>query len=437
MKVLSTKYIGEVLGAEVIGDAMVKGLNVDTSFVKEGDIFVCLVGERVDGHTFAQQAIDKGAKALIVNRKLDVDVSQIIVEDTLQALFDFAKYYRNQMDMEVIAITGSNGKTSTKDILSSTLSLVDNTVATYENQNTVIGSCLTLFRCDEHTRYGIFEMGLDAPGELVEMTKVISPTAAIITNLDQAHMDNFEDDYAVLGKEKFSIFNAIEDKSRCFYQGDFEVYRNLATNEKSFGFNSDNDYIISDVQLKNDLTEFKLEGQAFATNLLGEHQASNAAGVILLLKKIGIRDEVIAKGLKSVNLTSMRTEIYPYRNATILFDAYKSSPQSLLAILDLLGSYDTNLNKVAVLADMYQLGKGTEAHHEEALERALEKDISAIYLMGEEFEKAKAKFNDERIKFYKDKAQLKEALQSVFNEENFIMFKGSRYYQLEDLMKED
>ena len=86
---------------------------------------------------------------------------------------------------------------------------------------------------------------------------------------------------------------------------------------------------------------------------------------------------------------------------------------------------------------MYQLGKGTEAHHEEALERALEKDISAIYLMGEEFEKAKAKFNDERIKFYKDKAQLKEALQSVFNEENFIMFKGSRYYQLEDLMKED
>lgn len=437
MNLLSTVEIGRILGAEVIGKSNVSGINVDTSFIKEGDLFVCLIGERVDGHTFAQKAIDMGAKALLVSRRLDLDVSQIIVPDTLEAFFAFASHYRNTLQMETIAITGSNGKTSTKDMLYSVLSQIDETIATYENQNTVIGSCLTLFRCSSNTRFGIFEMGLDAPGELVEMTKIIRPTSAILTNLDQAHMDNFEDDYRVLGKEKFSIFDAVEDKSKCFYQGDQAIYRDLAVHEKSFGFNENSDYRITNVTVTPDKTLFSVNGRAYETNLLGEHQASNAAAVVALLRKIGFQDAIINDGLKTVKLTAMRTELYDYKEAHILFDAYKSSPKSLLAILDLFDAYETDNAKIAVLADMYMLGKGTEKHHQEALKKAVSMDIDTIYLLGEEFEKASQVVVDDRIKHFKTKEALKEALQKEFLTNNFILFKGSRYYKLEDLMKED
>ncbi|NLW15755.1 MAG: UDP-N-acetylmuramoyl-tripeptide--D-alanyl-D-alanine ligase [Erysipelothrix sp.] len=437
MNKMSTVEIGNLLGAEVLNTGYVKGVNVDTRLVKEDDLFVCLVGERVDGHDFAQEAIDNGAKALLVSRRLDLDIPQILVSDTLEALFSFARIYRKSLDMEVIAITGSNGKTSTKDMLLSVCSNVAPTVATFENQNTAIGSCLTLFKCDSKTRYGIFEMGLDAPKEIDAMVNLVYPTSAILTSLDQAHMDNFEDDYEVLGKEKFSIFNNIKDKSKCFYQGDVAIYRKLASDEKSFGFNEDNDYVITDVEVQSDKTSFKLNQRDYAINLLGQHQASNAAGVISLLRSLGFNDDIINKGLEDIKLTAMRTEIYKYKGATILFDAYKSSPKSLLAILDLFGQYTSTQKRYAVLADMYMLGKGTEAHHQEALKKALEQDIEVIYLLGDEFEKAMHHFNDKRLKHFKDKEALDKELQALFKEGNFILFKGSRYYALETLMKED
>lgn len=437
MNILSTVEIGHALGADVLGNTKVKGINVDTRFVKEGDLFVCLIGQKVDGHTFAKEALDKGAKALLVSRRLDIDAPQILVPDTLQGFFDFAKIYRRMLDMEVIAITGSNGKTSTKDMLLSVLENVAPTIATFKNQNTAIGSCLTLFRCDSTTRYGIFEMGLDAPGEIKEMIDLIKPTSAILTGLDQAHMDNFEDNYEVLGKEKFSIFDSIEDKSKCFYQGDVEIFHKLADKERTFGFNESNEYNISKITLDKKQTHFTVKGRDYSTNLLGNHQASNAAGVVALLRNLGINDRMINKGLSSVKLTEMRTEIFEHHDALILFDAYKSSPKSQEAILELFNDYKTNRKRFAVLADMYMLGKGTEKHHQNALKQALDMDLSGIYLLGEEFEKAKDLFEDERIHHFKDKEALKEAVTKLYTQDNFILFKGSRYYALENLLKED
>ncbi len=433
----STLEIGRLLGADVIGNADVWGVNVDTRFVQEGDLFVCLIGAKVDGHTFAQEALDKGAKALLVSKRLDINAPQILVPDTLKAFYEFAKIYRKKLNLEAIAITGSNGKTSTKDMLLSVLTHVAPTIATFKNQNTEIGSCITLFKCDNSTRYGIFEMGLDEPGEIKAMTKLISPTAAILTGLDQAHMDNFEDDYAVLGKEKFSIFDTITDKTKCFYQGDVAIFNELAQGERTFGFNDTNEYAISGVVVSKEETQFKVKDRTYATNLLGVHQASNAAGVVALLRNLGINDRTINEGLKDVVLTEMRTEIYPHHKALILFDAYKSSPKSLDAILDLFGAYETDMPRTAVLADMYMLGKGTEKHHENALKKALSMDIKDIYLLGEEFEKASQKFNDTRLHIYRDKEALKNDIQPLYEASNFILFKGSRFYELEDLLKED
>ena len=434
---MTTLEIAQALGADAIGNTSVKGVNVDTRFVKEGDLFVCLIGQKVDGHTFAQEALDKGAKALLVSRKLDIKAPQILVPGTLLAFYEFARIYRQQLDLQAVAITGSNGKTSTKDMLLSILQKIAPSVATYKNQNTLIGSCLTIFRCDHTTRYGIFEVGLDAPGEIQEMTQLIKPNAAILTGLDQAHMDNFEDDYEVLGKEKFSIFDSINDKSRCFYQGDVDVFRKLAQKERSFGFNKENDYRIEEVFLQDGFTQFKVNTRVYRTNLLGSHQASNAAGVVALLRTLGLNDQSINEGLENVILTEMRTEIYEYKNALILFDAYKSSPKSLDAILDLFSDYNSTRKRYAVLADMYMLGKGSDLQHEKALKKALSLEMDGIYLLGDEFAKAASTVKSDRIHCYQNKQILKEALEPLYQENSFILFKGSRYYALEDLLKED
>lgn len=435
MNKLTTHNIAKMLGAEVLDKAEVTGVSVDSRLVKPGDLFVCLRGERVDGHEYAQLAIDKGATALMVDRELDLDISQILVPDTYKGLIEFAKAYRKTLPMQAIAITGSNGKTSTKDMLQSILEKMMPTVATYKNGNTIIGTCLTLFRCDSETKFGVFEMGLDMPGELVQMTKIIKPDAAILTSLDQAHMDNFNDNILELGKEKFSIFETIEDKSLCFYQGDFEVYRNLAQDEKSFGFNDYNDFIISEVEIT-DLNHFKVNNRSYSCNLLGKHQASNAAGVIALLRSLGINDEKIQEGLVDVTLTEMRAEIYEKDQATILFDAYKSSPQSLMSALELFESMPSNKARYMVLADMYQLGLGTEKRHREALEKALNQNVVKIFLFGEEFANAAQSFNDDRLVVFDNKDVLKEAVRPLYKKETFILFKGSRYYKLEELLKE-
>lgn len=435
MKKMSTLEIGKMLGADVIGNTFVKGISVDSRHVLKDDLFVCLVGERVDGHDYAQNAIDKGAAALLVDRQLDLNISQILVPDTLLGMFEFAKTYRNMLNIEAIAITGSNGKTSTKDILHSVLVNIAPTIATFENQNTEIGSCLTLFRMDETTKYGIFEMGLDLPGEIEKMLKLVKPTSAILTSLDQAHMDNFNDDIEVLAQEKFSIFETIEDKRRCFYQGDVSWFKDYATDHRSFGFKQDNEFVVHDVDIHDDKMDFRVNDRHYETNLLGTHQASNAAGAIALLRHLGVNDDVINHGLQNVMLTSMRTEIYTYKNATILFDAYKASPKSMEAALNLFEKYTSNAYRVIVLADMYQLGVGTEIHHHNVLNQAISQSTDKIFLLGEEFGRAHQDIKDERVTHFKTFEALKEAIQPYFKTDTFILMKGSRYYELERLLE--
>ncbi|HLV49502.1 MAG TPA: UDP-N-acetylmuramoyl-tripeptide--D-alanyl-D-alanine ligase [Erysipelothrix sp.] len=437
MKKMTVREIGKLLGKEVIGNATVMGVNVDSRSVNPGDLFVCLIGERVDGHDFAVKAIENGATALMVSRKLDLDIPQVLVSDTLKGLFSFAKLYRRTLNFEAIGITGSNGKTSTKDILNSVLSRLGHTVATHSNQNTDIGSCLTLFRADEKTQYGIFEMGLDAPGEIDRMVDIIKPTSAIITGLDEAHIDNFNHDLKVLAKEKFSIFSKIENQARCFYQGDIQEYRDLAADHQSFGFNDTNDFVISDVVVEKDTCQFKLNNRKYKTNLLGKHQASNAGGATALLRDLGVNDRYINEGLMHVSLTKMRTEIYQHHKATILFDAYKASPKSMISALELFETYPSDQKRVVVLADMYMLGENSEFHHEAVLSRLKTMSYEHLFLLGDEFKKALHKVTLENVTHFDSIEALKQTLQPYYEQPVFILFKGSRYYELEKLMKED
>lgn len=435
MRRVTTKEIARWIGGEVSGDALISGVAVDNRSIKLGELFVCLRGEKVDGHTFAAKAIEAGAAGLLVDRYLDLDIPQILVSDTLKGLVDIAKYYRNTLNATFISISGSNGKTSSKDMLRSVLSLVSPTVATLENQNTEIGACLNLFRMDDATRFGVFEMGLDDPGDIKKMTDIIRADYAILTSLDQAHMDNFET-MENLAKEKFKLFDGM-DPEHCFYNGDYPLYKMLSAGHKSFGVSEFNDIVVSSIYVNTDSVSFTVDDSRYTTNLVGAHQASNACGCISVLKAIGISDVLIKQGLESVVLTKMRTEIFNKDHATILFDAYKSSPESAKAALDVAGVYTFEGPKYVVMADMYMLGEGSDLRHIEVLNHALKYPFMKLYLFGEEFMNASHFVQDERIVCYDDFDKFKKDVSRHYSEVCFMVFKGSRYFELERLLEDE
>lgn len=436
MKLTSIETIASWTHGEVKGSASVTGLQVDSRLIQEGDLFVCLVGERVDGHDYAQVAIDKGAKALLVDHYLDLPIPQIRVHDTLEGLRDLAKAYRNTLNAYFIAITGSNGKTSTKDILKSILERVGKTVVTYKNQNTEIGTYLNIFRMDETHEYGVFEMGLDMPGEVKTMNDFLQSDACIITSLAPTHIVNFEN-IEHIAREKFAIIDGVKDKTKVFYQGDYELYRALDKGYKTFGTSASNNYIVSDVNSNNAGITFKVNGEVYACNLLGEHQASNCAGIIGLMRALNIDDATIREGLLNVSLTALRTELVEKNEALVILDAYKSNPDSTRFALKLLKNYDYEGKRKAVLSDMRELGSDSLNYHIEILEEALRLELDAVYVYGPEFKLALDTVKDPEgiIQHFEDFTLLHQASQELFNHHDIILIKGSRYYALERLME--
>lgn len=416
-------------------EVLITGIKVDNRLVEQGDLFVCLRGAQVDGHKYAQGAIDQGAVCLLVDHKLDIDIPQIIVEDTLKAFIEMGKNYRRSLDVFIIGITGSNGKTSTKDIINA---ILDNSIATHMNQNTEIGTLLNIFKMDEGTRYGVFEIGLDMPGDVDAIASILEPDAAMVTSLAPAHMANF-DSIEHIADQKFRIFNYVANKDLCFYQGDFENYRAIANGQHSFGFNTNNEFVASDVVMNNEGIEFKVNSETYKCNLLGEHQASNCAGVIALMKALKIDEAVVKQRLQEVNLTALRTEIINYNQALLLMDAYKSNASSLTYALDILKTYDYTGPKVAFLSDMVELGDLSQSEHIKILNYISDINLDHVYTLGNEFAKAiegsnldPSKFSN-KLEFNDFKTEFKE----VTNNAVMVLVKGSRSFALERLVKED
>lgn len=438
MKNVSLEKVAAWSHGELVGFGIIDGVQVDSRLVGPGDLFVCLKGERVDGHNYALQAARQGARALMVDHHLShVGIPQIIVDDTLEGLRRLAKGYKESLDVFTIAITGSNGKTSTKDILKSILEQVAPTIVTYKNQNTEIGTYLNVFRMDEETRYGVFEMGLDMPNDVRIMSTFLKPNACIITSLAPTHVVNFEN-IEHLAAEKFAIIEGVQDKNLVFYQGDYDLYRTMDKGYHTFGSRKTNETIYSNVKSGNDGISFEVNGETYTCNLLGEHQASNCAGVIALMRELAIDDSIVRIGLNKVALTSLRTELVEKRSSLVILDAYKSNPDSTRFALHLLKDYNYDGRRIAVLSDMRELGPNSLEYHIDTLRVIADLNIDMTYFYGPEFKIAleTGVLDASKYRHFVTFESLYEDVQSLFNEHQLILIKGSRYFALERLMEE-
>lgn len=432
-------------------DYWVAGVSIDTRSLKEGNLFIPIIGENFDGHEFLDQAIKGGASGALWQKDRpipDVDFPIIVVDDTLEALQVLAKNYKNLIKpLKVIGITGSNGKTATKDILFAILSRKFKTKRTIGNFNNHIGLPLTLLDLELDTEIAILEMGIDGFHQMEVLTNLANPNTAIVTNIGPSHLDLLESQ-ANVARAKLKILDGMEDTGSFIYNLDNEVLKevmeeySIVQNKISFGKEARSDFKIEMLSSGKEGIIFNIyeSGKAYEIRLplMGPHNAYNAAASIAVARGLNMSYDEIREGLENLDMTGMRNEIVEKEDFTILNDAYKSNPDSLSAALDTLYNIDGYSSKAVVLGDMVDLGEGVEALHKKIGQEIKEDKISKIFTIGPLAkhigDSAKDNFDSSRVFHSHTKKDLVKNIKENLDKGSLVLVKASRSVGLEDVI---
>lgn len=430
-------------------DTEIVGVSIDSRKVVKGNLYVPIKGERFNGHRFIEQAIENGAIATLWNRdepNPPQDIIVILVEDTTIALQVLAAVYRRQLHMKVIGITGSNGKTSMKDILAAMLSSRFVTQKTLGNFNNEIGVPLTLLSLSEHCEAAVIEMGMENFHELDFLTKLVKPDIAIISNVGTAHLENLGS-IENIAKAKLEIVHGLHPHGLFIYNGDQIVLTNAVKREeikgsiriKTFGEQNRNDVYLEGIHQTANGIKFRIchDSCEYEMNMLGRHQAINAVAAIIAAKELGLSQNDIQRGLQHIEKTGMRNELIQLGSCMILNDSYKSNPQSTVAALDTLESFEVPY-KIVVLADMLDLGDETQMIHYNLGKSLAEYHVDEILTFGElgryVTQGANAFIKNAYIRHFEDKRELLDYLKPYLKKECMILIKGSRGMHMDEVV---
>ena len=453
MIIRSIDAIIRMLDADYIENAdieeKIQGVCIDSRKVVEGNLYIPIHGVNNNGHAYVQQAIEHGAKAVLWERKEQNqphEVVVILVEDTTAALQQLAKAYRDQLNLKVVGITGSNGKTSTKDILASVLAKHFITQKTLGNFNNEIGVPLTLLSLSENCEAAVVEMGMENLNELSFLTHIVRPDIAIISNVGTAHLENLGT-MENIAKAKLEIVEGLNEHGLLIYNGDQQLLRDAAVEKqipgyikiRTFGKEAHNDVIVSHVHQLEDGLRFSIneDDWVYHLDMIGKHQAMNATAAWIAAKALGLSEEEIAEGFASVEKTGLRNELVKVNQCLILNDSYKSNPQSALAAVDTMEEFDIPY-KLAVLGDMLELGETSDMIH-----YTLGKDISRYHIqevltIGDMAcyiaQGARDNMEHTLVRHFTDKEALISYLKPYMHKECMLLVKGSRGMKLDEVV---
>ncbi len=422
-------------------------VSTDTRHLTKGALFVPLIGDRFNGHDFIDVAIKSGASAAIwqidqpLPKELPEDFQLYFVKDTLITLQQMAKAYRQKVNPNVIAVTGSNGKTTTKDLLSAVLSLHGETYKTQGNYNNHIGLPLTLLCMPSTSKYVILEMGMSGYGEIALLSQLAIPDEAIVTNIGESHMEQLGSREGI-AKAKMEICEGLKDGGSVILDGD-EPLLTPYMNDQSYsvGFSDACDAVVSAIQPSETGYSFTYASTSrFEIPLLGKHNVKNAAYCIAIAKKLGLSDDMIRQGLRNVSLTSMRLERQLGKNGeTIINDAYNASPTSMIAAIETLKALPDFNKRIAVLGDMFELGQNEEAMHRSVVQ-AISAPLTHLVVVGEKAQWISDEWNksaDQTIAMYSttSKSDAAAYLRTIVDEKSAVLFKASRGMKLEEIIE--
>ncbi|OFQ56310.1 histidinol phosphatase [Fusobacterium sp. HMSC065F01] len=430
-EILKREKLNELIFEEFSKKVQIKNVVMDSRKVTEGSLFFAIN----NGNSYVKDVLDKGTSLVIADNTNIKDKRVVKVTDTIATMQDLATKYRKKLDIQVVGITGSNGKTTTKDIVYSLLSTKAKTLKTEGNYNNHIGLPYTLLNVTDEEKFVVLEMGMSSLGEIRRLGEISSPDYAIITNIGDSHIEFLKTRDNVF-KAKTELLEFV-DKKNTFVCGDDEYLGKLDVNK--VGFNENNDYKIESYEFSNKGSKFVLDGKEYEMSLLGKHNISNTAIAIELAKKIGLTDEEIQKGLKEIKISNMRFQEIKIGEDIYINDAYNASPMSMKAAIDTLNEIYNDKYKIAILGDMLELGENEINYHIDVLNYLLDKKIKLIYLYGERMKKAydifmKNKSEEYRFWYYPTKEGIVESLKNI-KMEKVILLKASRGTALEDIIK--
>lgn len=419
----------------------------DSRIKLKRSLFIPLIGEKFDGHNHVKEAFNNGAIAILWDKKrelprfLPTDFPVFFVQDTLLALQQLASAYRNEINPKVIGITGSNGKTTTKDLAASVLKTTFKTHHTEGNFNNHIGLPLTILSMARDTEMLVLEMGMNHYGEIEQLAKIARPDYSIITNIGESHMEYLGSREGI-AKAKLEIASGMDGDGLFIIDGDEALLERVKDTYRTItcGFNSDNDVIIENVEVFPDKTHFQLaDGSSYAIPLPGKHHAHNAAYTAALGVELGITQENIKQGLRVPKHTAMRFEMLKGPNGvSIINDAYNASPTSMKAAIEVVKQVVGFETKVLVLGDIFELGDQSKKWHESVAE-AIDDGISVLFTLGKaaKFISDKAMERNKKVfcQHYTDKDLLLGAIKPYMRENALVLFKASRGMKFEALVE--
>ncbi|MGG2056755.1 UDP-N-acetylmuramoyl-tripeptide--D-alanyl-D-alanine ligase [Lysinibacillus pakistanensis] len=437
-------------GVPAFGDTEVTGISIDTRTIQQGDLFVPFRGEQTNGHEFVMQAFEKGAGASLWQKdepNPPQDVPLLFVDDPELALQQMAHAYRSEHKAKFIGITGSNGKTSTKDILAGVLTPFFKVQKTIGNFNNQLGLPITILQLDEDTDVAVLEMGMSGFGEIEFLTKLARPHMTVITNIGEAHMQDLGS-RAGIAKAKFEIVQGMAANGVLFYDGDEPLLKELVEKEQNlhavaFGLMPGNLLYAENVEATTNGSSFTAHGVIegnFFISVLGKHQVKNTLVAMLISQKLGLNDDQIRASLKQVTLTDMRMQqVQGTNGALFINDAYNAAPTSVKAAIQFIASSTIRSEKWLVLGDMLELGPNEKVFHENLSEDIQGQEISYVCLFGPRmaylYDILKERFDAEHLLYVKDDyAPIIEKLQQA-NKESIVLLKGSRGMKLETILK--
>ncbi|WKA55320.1 UDP-N-acetylmuramoyl-tripeptide--D-alanyl-D-alanine ligase [Planococcus shixiaomingii] len=423
------------------------GVSINTRTLQPGDLFVPFRGEKVNGHKYVRQAFEAGAAASLWQRdepNPPEDLPLLIVEDCQTALQEMARAYRDELSTTIIGITGSNGKTSTKDLVASVLKPYFKVQKTQGNFNNELGLPLTILSLDADTKFAVLEMGMSGFGQIQFLSELARPDYAIITNIGEAHMQDLGSREGI-ARAKFEITAGLETHGKLFYDGDEPLLQPHVENflqAVSFGFGDNNELTVTDIKATENGSSFMVSGiidAAFTIPVLGEHQVKNTLAAILVALEAGLSEEDIRKSLKDAALTDMRMQIIPAANgATFINDAYNAAPSSMKAALNFIRETTMKEDKWVVLGDMLELGDKEQEYHE-ALEKSITSDLTGVCLYGPRMkwlhDKLASSFKGKLLWSEVDYASIISLLQTNISADSIILVKGSRGMALENVIE--
>ena len=450
MKELTLKQIADWCGGKVSArfeHLRVSRMQSDSRKVRSGDLFVALKGAKADGHDFAETAINHGAVAALVSRPISEKLPSIEVEDTLCAYGEIAAGYRKLTGVKVVGITGSVGKTTTKEMTASILEAVYHTAKTEGNHNNNLGLPMTIMDMPENTEVAVLEMGMNHSGEMEYLSDIARPDLAIITNIGTMHIEHLGTREGIL-QAKLEIMRGMPDDGAGVFNGDEPLLWNIRAigKHKKYYYGIENhacDVTATDIVELDDGVRFVVHGfgQQFElfVPMLGRHAVYNALAATTVGLLLGVKPEQIQARFSSFHNTGMRQKIYVKNGVTIIEDCYNAGPESTEAALDVLAGIKTDGRRIAVLGDMLELGNRSAAEHYRIGRLAVGKaDLLLTY--GEHSVRTltgaiTGGMNPKNTDHFDTHEDMAHMLKMRVSEGDVVLFKGSRGMRMEKVLQ--